>query len=249
MNRAQRFIRLLDILSEVVRHPGQHPAELAAACRVSERTLRRDLHELRRLGFELGYLDGYQLQGRLNLDGSIPPDNPIIAGVRSHIYSYGHRNPQGLAWQPGTKRLYSTEHGPSGFQGCCRDELNYIEPGKNYGWPVIHHRATHEGMESPILEYTPACAPASGMFYRGSQFPQFKGNFFFGCLVGERIIRVVTNGRQVVNQENLLERKYGRIRDVAEGPDGYIYFSTSNRDGRGSPASDDDRILRLVPVR
>ena len=73
MNRAQRFIRLLDILSEVVRHPGQHPAELAAACRVSERTLRRDLHELRRLGFELGYLDGYQLQGRLNLDGSITP--------------------------------------------------------------------------------------------------------------------------------------------------------------------------------
>jgi glucose/arabinose dehydrogenase len=86
------------------------------------------------------------------------------------------------------------------------------------------------------------------MFYRGSQFPQFKGNFFFGCLVGKRIIRVATNGRQVSSQENLLEGKYGRIRDIAEGPDGYIYFSTSNRDGRGSPAKDDDRILRLVPT-
>jgi glucose/arabinose dehydrogenase len=86
------------------------------------------------------------------------------------------------------------------------------------------------------------------MFYRGSQFPQFKGNFFFGCLRGERIIRVVTNGRQVASQENLLENKYGRIREIAEGPDGYIYFSTSNRDGRGSPANDDDRILRLVPT-
>ena len=104
-------------------------------------------------------------------------------------------------------------------------------------------------VKSPLLEYTPACAPASGMFYRGSAFPQFKGNFFFGCLVGTRLIRVVLDGRRVVNQENLLEKKYGRIRDVAEGPDGYIYFSTSNRDGRGSPASDDDRIMRLVPAR
>ena len=126
--------------------------------------------------------------------------------------------------------------------------MNVLERGKNYGWPVIHHRATQAGMESPLLEYTPACAPASGMFYRGSAFPQFKGNFFFGCLRGERIIRVTTNGRQAVSQENLLENKYGRIRDVAEGPDGYIYFSTSNRDGRGNPASDDDRILRLVPA-
>jgi aldose sugar dehydrogenase len=104
-------------------------------------------------------------------------------------------------------------------------------------------------MESPVLEYTPACAPASGMFYRGSQLPAFKGNFFFGCLRGERIIRVVTNGRQVISQENLLEHTYGRIRDIAEGPDGFIYFSSSNRDGRGKAAADDDRIMRLVPVK
>jgi glucose/arabinose dehydrogenase len=104
-------------------------------------------------------------------------------------------------------------------------------------------------MEAPLLEYTPACAPASGMFYRGSQLPQFKGNFFFGCLRGTKIIRVVLDGRRVVSEENLLNAKYGRIRDVAEGPDGFIYFSTSNRDGRGRPASDDDRIMRLVPVK
>lgn len=188
---------------------------------------------------------------RLNDDGTVPKDNPFVGqqNARPEIWAYGSRNSQGIDFQPGTNLLWETEHGPSGFDGPGGgDEVNIIERGKNYGWPVIHHRATQAGMESPILEYTPACAPGSGMFYRGSQFPQFKGNFFFGCLRGERIIRVVTNGRQVSSQENLLENKYGRIRDIAEGPDGYIYFSTSNRDGRGSPAKDDDRILRLVPT-
>jgi glucose/arabinose dehydrogenase len=86
------------------------------------------------------------------------------------------------------------------------------------------------------------------MFYRGSVFPQFKGNYFFGCLRSERLIRVRLDGRNVLGQEDLI-KDYGRIRDVAEGPDGYLYFSTSNRDGRGKPTSDDDRIVRLVPVR
>ena len=189
---------------------------------------------------------------RLNDDGSVPPDNPFVgqANARPEIWTYGNRNGQGIDFQPGTNLLFETEHGPSGFDGPGGgDEVNILEKGKNYGWPVIHHRATHEGMESPLLEYTPACAPASGTFYRGSVFPQFKGNFFFGCLRGERIIRVVLDGRRVVSQENLLEKKYGRIRDIAEGPDGFIYFSTSNRDGRGTPASDDDRIMRLVPLK
>jgi glucose/arabinose dehydrogenase len=104
-------------------------------------------------------------------------------------------------------------------------------------------------MESPLLEYTPACAPASGTFYRGTALAQFKGNFFFGCLRGEGLQRVVLDGRKVVSQERLLQGQYGRIRDVTEGPDGALYFSTSNRDGRGSPAKDDDRIMRLVPQR
>ena len=189
---------------------------------------------------------------RLNDDGSVPNDNPFVgqAIARPEIWTYGNRNGQGIDFQPGTNLLWETEHGPSGFDGPGGgDEVNILERGKNYGWPVIHHRETRAGMEAPILEYTPACAPGSGMFYRGSAFPQFKGNFFFGCLRGEAIIRVVTDGRRAVSQEMLLQGKYGRIRDLAEGPDGLIYFSTSNRDGRGQPAKDDDRIMRLVPVK
>jgi glucose/arabinose dehydrogenase len=204
----------------------------------------------RELAQRLDSLAGKTL--RLNDDGTVPSDNPFVGrkDARPEIWTYGNRNGQGIDFQPGTDLLFETEHGPSGFDGPGGgDEVNILERGKNYGWPVIHHRATHEGMEAPLLEYTPACAPASGMFYRGAAFPQFKGNFFFGCLRGERIIRVTLDGRRVVSQENLLEGKYGRIRDVAEGPDGLLYFSTSNRDGRGSPASDDDRIIRLVPVK
>jgi glucose/arabinose dehydrogenase len=189
---------------------------------------------------------------RLNDDGSVPQDNPFVGqkDARPEIWSLGHRNPQGIAWQPGSGLIFETEHGPSGFDGPGGgDEVNIVERGKNYGWPTIHHKQTQAGLESPLLEYTPACAPASGMFYNSSIFPQFKGNFFFGCLAGKRIIRVVLDRRKVVSQENILEGKYGRIREMAEGPDGYIYFSTSNRDGRGSPASDDDRIMRLVPAK
>src|SRR5919197_3010414 len=189
---------------------------------------------------------------RLNDDGTVPPDNPFVnqPNARPEIWTYGHRNSQGIDWQPGTNLLFETEHGPSGFDGPDGgDEVNIVERGKNYGWPVVHHRATKEGMESPLLEYTPACAPASGTFYRGSALAQFKGNYFFGCLAGRGLQRVVLDGRRVVSQERLLERQYGRIREVAEGPDGALYFSTSNRDGRGTPARDDDRIMRLVPQR
>jgi len=189
---------------------------------------------------------------RVNEDGTAPSDNPFVGqgNARPEIWSIGHRNSQGLDWQPGTNLMFQTEHGPSGFDGPeGGDEVNIVEKGKNYGWPLVHHDATRAGMESPLLTYTPACAPASGGFYKGSQLPQFKNNFFFGCLRGTRLIRVVLDGRRVVSQEDLLAGKYGRIRDVAEGPDGYLYFSTSNRDGRGSPASDDDPIIRLVPVR
>jgi glucose/arabinose dehydrogenase len=204
----------------------------------------------RELAQRLDSLAGKTL--RLNDDGTVPSDNPFVGqkDVRPEIWSYGHRNGQGLDFQPGTNLIFETEHGPSGFDGPGGgDEVNIIEKGKNYGWPVIHHTQTNPGMESPLLEYTPACAPASGMFYRGAAFPEFRGNFFFGCLVGTRLIRVVLDGRRVVMQENLLAGKYGRIRDVAEGPDGYLYFSTSNKDDRGNPAADDDRIIRLVPVK
>jgi len=204
----------------------------------------------RELAQRLDSLAGKTL--RLNDDGTVPADNPFVgqANARPEIWTYGNRNGQGIDFQPGSNLCFETEHGPSGFDGPGGgDEVNILEKGKNYGWPLIHHTETRAGLESPLLEYTPACAPASGMFYRGSAFPQFKGNFFFGCLRGTRIIRVVLDGRRVVSQENLLSGKYGRIRDVAEGPDSNLYFSTSNRDGRGSPASDDDRIIRLSPIK
>jgi glucose/arabinose dehydrogenase len=188
---------------------------------------------------------------RLNDDGSVPQDNPFVgrAGARPEIWTYGHRNAEGIAWQPGTGLMFQTEHGPSGFDGPGGgDEVNIVERGKNYGWPLIHHREAREGLESPLIEYTPAVAPASGMFYTGSAFPALAGNFLFGCLRGECLVRVVLDGRRVVSQERLLDHEYGRIRDVAEAPDGTIYVSTSNRDGRGRPAADDDRILRLVPA-
>jgi len=190
---------------------------------------------------------------RLNDDGTVPQDNPFVGQqkVRPEIWTYGNRNPQGLAWQPGTGLLFETEHGPSGFEGrgVGGDEVNILERGKNYGWPDIHHTQTKQGMEAPILEYTPSCAPGSGMFYNGTALPAFKGNFFFGCLRGTRVIRVVLDGRKVVSQENLFDGTYGRVREMEEGPDGFIYFSTSNRDGRGSPANEDDRIMRIVPAK
>nr|HMS42857.1 PQQ-dependent sugar dehydrogenase [Pyrinomonadaceae bacterium] len=105
-----------------------------------------------------------------------------------------------------------------------------------------------KGMETPIIEFSPAIAPASGMFYRGNLFPEFKNNFFFGALKGEMIVRLVMDGRKIVSRDNLLEKQYGRIREIAEAPDGSIWFSTSNRDGRGDPAKTDDRILRIVPA-
>ncbi len=204
----------------------------------------------REIAQQMNSLGGKTL--RLNDDGTVPQDNPFVnqKNARPEIWTVGHRNAQGLAWQPGSNLMFQTEHGPSGFDGRGGgDEVNIVERGKNYGWAEISHKETKAGLESPLLEYTPACAPASGMFYSGAAFPDFKGNFFLGCLRGTRIVRVVLNGRTVVTQEDLLKGVYGRIREMAEGPDGFIYFSTSNRDGRGSSANDDDRILRLVPVK
>ena len=188
---------------------------------------------------------------RLTDDGGVPSDNPFVGrpGARPEIWSYGHRNAQGIDWQPGNGTQFQTEHGPSGFDGPGGgDEVNIVERAQNYGWPVFHHTQTGEGMVGPLLEYTPAVAPASAMFYRGNAFPQFRNDFFFGALKGECLIRVTLEGRRVVFHERLLQGRYGRIREVAEGPDGAIYFSTSNRDGRGVPTINDDRILRIVPV-
>ena len=179
---------------------------------------------------------------RLNRDGSVPAGNPFPG---SYVYTLGHRNPQGLSWQPTTGRLYATEHGPSG-----NDEVNLIEAGQNYGWPAaqgINHPAP---FQSPLVVYSPAIAPAGATFYDAPAIPQWRGNFFFTALAGAHLQRIVfdtANPRRIVVEERLLEGQFGRLRDVVPGPDGALYVATSNRDGRGSPAAADDRIVRIGP--
>ena len=182
---------------------------------------------------------------RLNPDGTIPADNPF---PNSPVYSYGHRNPQGLAWQPGTGRLYATEHGPSGHQGCCRDELNYIEPGKNYGWPLITGDQRREAMVTPVIHSGAweTWAPAGTTFV--SRGP-WAGSLVFTGLRGQSLYRLTldpNDPRRVVSIERLFVGRFGRLRDVAEGPDGALYLLTSNRDGRGRPRPDDDRVIRIT---
>jgi len=191
---------------------------------------------------------------RVNDDGTAPADNPFIGreGTRPEIWSFGHRNSQGMDWQPRTGRMYQSEHGPSVSDAPGGgDEFNLVEKGKNYGWPIIHHRQTKEGLEAPLVEWTPAIAPGSGVFYDGDLFPEYKGNFLIGGLGGEGIYRIVldpSDPRKVVKGDRIL-RGYGRIRAICPAPDGSIYFSTSNRDGRGRPDATDDRIIRLTPAR
>jgi len=181
---------------------------------------------------------------RLNDDGSIPSDNPF----GNAVWSYGHRNPQGISWNS-KGEMYETEHGPSGFDGPGGgDEVNKIEKGGNYGWPHVSHDKSLEGTNSPLLVFTPAEAPASALIYSGKLFPQFKDNLFFGALRGENLMRVTIENGTATGFDRLFLEEYGRIREVTEGPEGAIYFSTSNRDGRGDPAANDDRIFRIIPA-
>lgn len=183
---------------------------------------------------------------RINPDGTIPKDNPF---PNSPVYSYGHRNPQGLAWLNG--KLYSSEHGPSLFDGPAGgDEINLILPGKNYGWPLVSHEKTMANTETPLTLFTPAEAPASLMAYTGKALPQFTNNLFFGALKGEGVVRLVLDPKEpgkIITIEKLAGIEYGRIRAITQGPDGAIYFSTSNRDGRGDAGKTDDRIFRIRP--
>ncbi len=179
---------------------------------------------------------------RLNADGSVPADNPFPG---SPVYTYGHRNPEGLAWQPLSGRLFAVEHGPSGH-----DEVNLLSAGGNYGWPNVAGLAADGRYLDPVHESgSQTWAPAGAAFYDGNRFPQWQNSLFFGALQGRHLHRLELGGSagtQVLAEESLLVGEYGRIRAVAVGPDGALYFSTSNRDGRGQPAPDDDRILRLT---
>jgi len=194
------------------------------------------------LAQQLSSLNGKIL--RLNSDGSIPDDNPL---PNSYVFSYGHRNSQGLAWQQATGRLYATEHGPSGFQGCCRDEVNYIEPGKNYGWPEVRGDETRQGMIPPVIHagLNETWAPSGATF--ASRGP-WAASLLFTGLRGQTLYRLQFapgDPTKVILLERHFYRRFGRLRDIIEGPDGNLYMLTSNRDRRGHPTENDDRLIRL----
>lgn len=187
---------------------------------------------------------------RLMEDGSVPSDNPFVGreGVRPEIWSKGHRNPQALAIHPVTGQLWEAEHGPFGG-----DELNRIEPGKNYGWPVIgygvnygsgtaiHTGTRREGMENPVHVWVPSIATSGMMIYNGNAFPRWKGSIFVGGLAGEQLARIEVDDSGYPLEETLL-KGIGRVRDVREGPDGFIYLAI---DGDGDDATP---VVRLEPV-
>ncbi|MGI8632884.1 MAG: PQQ-dependent sugar dehydrogenase [Solirubrobacterales bacterium] len=163
-------------------------------------------------------------------------------GGRPEVFSLGHRNPQGFDWQPGTDRLYENEHGPDGD-----DEVNLLEKGGNYGWPEARGD-DHDGFVAPLSTYTPSIAPSGATFVdrKGSAWD---GDYLVAALRGRQIRRVALDGRDVSTDEALFEGDFGRLRLVTQGPDGDLYVLTSNRDGRGSPTDEDDRILRITPPR
>lgn len=187
---------------------------------------------------------------RLHDDGRVPDDNPFVgrAGALPEIWSYGHRNPQGLAFEPATGTLWATEHGPQGG-----DEFNPIRPGVNYGWPVvgygvnygsgspIHEASRRDGMESPVHYWVPSIATSGLMFYDGDRFPGWRGNAFAGGLAGQQIARLTLEDGDVVAEETILQGM-GRVRDVRQGPDGFIYVALDDRGGRATA------LVRLEPA-
>ena len=187
---------------------------------------------------------------RLHDDGRVPVDNPFVgqSTALSSTWTYGHRNMQGLTIHPQTGDVFVTEHGPQGG-----DEVNVLEPGKNYGWPVIGfgvnyrtgaaiHSGTHRpGMEQPIHVWVPSIGTSGLLVYTGDRFPQWKGSLFVGGMVGEQLVRLTLEGRRVRNVETLVQGM-GRIRDVRQSPDGFIYLAIDSRENAPTP------ILRLEPV-
>ena len=179
---------------------------------------------------------------RLNADGTVPSDNPFAG---SPVYSYGHRNPQGLAWRPGTNELYVTEHGSS-----ARDEVNRIQLGGNYGWPTVRGIAEDSRFIDPIVESgDDTWAPSGALFYTGSAFSVWQGSLLYTALRGEALfrLRLQSDGRAAGLPEKLcIGDRLGRLRTVVQAPDGSLYLLTNNR-VRGQPTGDDDRLLHITP--
>ena len=178
---------------------------------------------------------------RIEADGRVPPDNPFVgrAGALPEIWSLGHRNVQGAAIHPATGELWTTEHGPQGG-----DELNATDAGKNYGWPVITYGVNYgigtkigegtakAGMEPPLAHWVPSIATSGLAFLTSERYPGWKGNAFVGGLRGQVLVRLELDGRKVVREHRLLEAFGERIRDVRQGPDGWLYLLTDSADGR-----------------
>lgn len=183
---------------------------------------------------------------RIHDDGSIPEDNPFADGEKGHpaVYSYGHRNPQGLTLNSFTGEIWEQEHGPQGG-----DEINVIRPGANYGWPEVTAGEEYgggrigpddaPGFRSPVHNWTPSIAPSGMAFYDGGLFPEWKGDLFNGSLKFQLVSRLEISGEDAVGEERFLEDAYGRIRDVEVGPDGYLYLLTDSSNGL---------LLRLAPA-
>ncbi len=177
---------------------------------------------------------------RINPDGTVPADNPFRAQgtIPAKVWTYGHRNPQGLAVDPATGTVWLHEHGPRGG-----DEVNRIEPGRNYSWPAatfgidysgarISPYTELEGMEAPVRYWDPSIAPSGLAVYRGSAFPEWQGNLFVGALKNRDVRRLVLEGGEVVHEEIMFAEIGERIRDVRAGPDGYLYLLTDSQSGR-----------------
>ncbi|WP_234553344.1 PQQ-dependent sugar dehydrogenase [Thermus caliditerrae] len=194
----------------------------------------------RELAQDLASLGGKIL--RITPEGAPAPGNPFLGrpGARPEIYSYGHRNPQGLAWHPETGELFSSEHGPSGEQGFGHDEVNRILPGGNYGWPRVVGRGNDPRYQDPLYLWPQGFPPGNLAFWRGV--------LYVAGLRGEALLRLVLEGEKghwrVVRVETALSG-YGRLREVQLGPDGALWVTTSNRDGRGRVRPNDDKVLRL----
>jgi aldose sugar dehydrogenase len=183
---------------------------------------------------------------RLEPDGSVPADNPFPGSL---TYSFGHRNVEGLAWQPGTGQLYAAEHGPTGENGwCCHDEINRIVPGGNYGWAVVIGQAGDPRFLDPLVESGEGSWPPGGLAF--AETGAWAGDLFLASLAGGQLWRfsLSADGSSVADRAQLIAGEYGRLRALAAGPDGALYVATSNRDGRGRPGAADDRILRLTPA-
>jgi len=202
-----------------------------------------------RLAQDLDSLAGKVL--RITPEGGIPGDNPF---VHSPVYSYGHRNPQGIAWHPVTQDLFVSEHGPSGeFGKFANDEINIVQKAGNYGWPEAIGAPGIKGLADPVIVWKETTPPSGMTFYNGDRLPHLKGDLFVATLRSETLIRIRLGNdkRRPVKIERWFasdfdKGKYGRLRDVVQGPDGALYFLTNNRDGRGKPQPGDDRIYRIV---